>query len=199
MDLADRADRAGPDQLGQQPGLFARLALVAHLRGDLGLLGDLAHLAGLVDRVRQRLLAVDVLAHLHGHDADHGVQVVGRGSHHRVDVLLGFEHLAEIGVVLGVGEFLGETRQDVLVHVAEGHDVDHVLLACATADVANAHAVQSHAGNVELLLGAAWPAPPKTCRGTIAMLAAAAPAVTTARRLNWSVGFMRLSPMRDEG
>ncbi len=42
-------------------------ALVAHLRGDLLLAGDLAQLAGLVDAVRQRLLAEAVLAHLHRH------------------------------------------------------------------------------------------------------------------------------------
>src|SRR3989304_270027 len=30
VDLADRAARPGPDRLSDQPGLFARLALVAH-------------------------------------------------------------------------------------------------------------------------------------------------------------------------
>ena len=43
-------------------------ALVAHLRGDLVLGGHLAHLPGFPDAVRQRLLAVDMLAQLHRRD-----------------------------------------------------------------------------------------------------------------------------------
>ena len=50
----------------------------------------------------KRLLAVDVLAVLHGEQRHRRVHVIGGGDHHRVDVLaLGLEHLAVIFVLLG--------------------------------------------------------------------------------------------------
>ena len=47
MDLADRADRAGLDQLDDAAVVVVGVDLVAHLRGDLGLGGGLADAAGL--------------------------------------------------------------------------------------------------------------------------------------------------------
>ena len=66
-------------------------------------LAALASIRGLVDVVRQRLLAIDVLAGPHGRHGDHRMRVVGRGDHHAVDVLLLVEHLAVVGVELGLG------------------------------------------------------------------------------------------------
>ena len=78
--------------------------LVAHLRDDLVLLGGLHQLADLVDRVRQRLLAVDVLAALDGGHGGHRVGMVGRGDDDRVDLLVHLvEHLAEVAELLGLG------------------------------------------------------------------------------------------------
>ena len=94
----------------------------------------------------QRLLAMDMLAHLHGRDAHDGVLVIRGGHHHGVDVLLGFEHLAEIPVQFGVRETLGIVVQRPLVHVAEGHNV----LARDRPDVTIAHATDTDTCNVEL-------------------------------------------------
>ena len=54
--------------------------------------------AGFVDRVRQRLLAIDVLAHLASPSiAADGVRVVGRADGDRVDLVAHLvEHLAEV-------------------------------------------------------------------------------------------------------
>ena len=57
--LGHVAEAPLPDPLAQQAHVLAGVALVAHLRGDLLRLGQLAELAGLVDVVAQRLLAVD--------------------------------------------------------------------------------------------------------------------------------------------
>ena len=78
------------------------LALVAHLGDDLVLAGRLGDGAGLEHRVRQRLLAVDVLAGPHHGHRDRGVRVVRRGDDDGVDVLLLLEHLAEVEVELGL-------------------------------------------------------------------------------------------------
>ena len=156
MDLADRADHAGLDDLDRaaQP-VFGR-ALVAHLRGHLLLGGHLAHHAGLVDRVRQRLLAVDVLAHLHGHDRGRGVRVVGRADGDGVDLLAHLrEHLAEVVVLLGVGEARRLGVQRVVVDVAEGDDV---AVLAGLAAVAAALAADADAGDVDLPVGqSGWP------------------------------------------
>ena len=74
------ADRPGADQLDAAAEARLGRALVAHLGADALLPRRLAHQPGLEDRVRQRLLAVDVLAHPHRHDRGRGVGVVGRAD-----------------------------------------------------------------------------------------------------------------------
>ena len=95
--LHDVADLALGDHLvGHAPaGVGGRLH--AHGEDLLGLLGRLGDAAGLVDRVRHRLFAVDVLAGLHGVDRHLGVPVVGRGDQDDVDVLV----VKDLAVVLG--------------------------------------------------------------------------------------------------
>ena len=52
---------------------IARLALVAHLGGQFLFRGKLTQDASFMHRLHKRLLAVDMLAHLHGHGGGHGV------------------------------------------------------------------------------------------------------------------------------
>ncbi len=115
MDLAHRADRAGPDPFAGLADAVARVALVAHLRGHARLLGHLGHEPRLADVVRQRLLAVDVLSLPHGRQAHVGVQVIGRGHEHRVDGLFLVQHHAEVFVVgaAEVGRLLGVVLLDL--------------------------------------------------------------------------------------
>ena len=63
-------------------------------------------LARLVDVVRQRLLAVDMVAELHRGHAHGRVHVVGRGDVDRVQPFLFVEHLAPVLVNFGVWETL---------------------------------------------------------------------------------------------
>ena len=62
--VAHRADGAGLDQLDDPSVVVSGVDLGAHLGRHLGLAGGLADDPGLPDAVRQRLLAVDVLAEL---------------------------------------------------------------------------------------------------------------------------------------
>ena len=115
-----------PDRISSTPGAEAQggRPLVAHLGGDLPLDGGLAHQAGLVRRVGQRLLAVDVLPHPHRHQGGGGVGVVGGADHHGVDLWTHlFEQLPEVAVRLRVGKRLGLLPEALAIDVAKGHDV----------------------------------------------------------------------------
>ena len=96
VDLAHVAQGAGLHDFHRPAELIAGRALVAHLGGDLVLLGRLPHQAGFVNVVRQRFLGVAMLAQAHRQDAGVGVRVVGRRHHDGVDVLLPLQHRAEI-------------------------------------------------------------------------------------------------------
>ena len=150
MHLAD-----GPvaDPLDQQAARLEGVALVAHLRDDLVFLGGLGHRAAFGDRVGQRLLAVDVLAVLHGGDRGHGVVMVGRGDHDGVD-LFGHlvEHLAEVAELLRLGMVVERADDAIItpVGVAKGHDI---VAARHGADVAPAHRADADAGDIQLLTG----------------------------------------------
>ena len=73
------------DQLDDAAIVLARVDLDAHLRRDLGLRRRLADLARLPDVVRQRLLAVDVLAVLEGEQGGEGVGVLAGADHDGVE------------------------------------------------------------------------------------------------------------------
>ena len=78
--------------------------LVAHLGRDLIFRRGVGQQVRFPRGARQGLFAVDVLAVLHAQQRDGGVQVIGSGDHHRVDVLaLLVEHLAEVFVLLCLG------------------------------------------------------------------------------------------------
>jgi hypothetical protein len=77
--------------------------LVAHLGRDLVLRRGIPEGVRFEDRVAERLLAVDVLAHPHRHHGRRRVDVVGRADHDRVDVLLLLEHAAEVDVAPAPG------------------------------------------------------------------------------------------------
>ena len=124
--------------------------------------------------MRQRLLAVDVLAHLHGHDGGRGVRVVGRADRHGVDLLAHLvEHLAVVDVTFWPSGTSRACRlASVLVDVAEGDDVAEVA---GLVDVAGALAADADAGDVQLLVGAEPPAQPCRPRAKIPNPATEAP------------------------
>ena len=79
------ADHPGLDPLVGEPGALGGVPLVAHLGGDAGRARGLGQLAAFVERVRQRLLAVDVLARADRRHRRDGVDVVGRADRDGVD------------------------------------------------------------------------------------------------------------------
>src|SRR2546423_15389135 len=75
------------------------MSVIAHLRGHAHFPGHLGHFARFPHVVRQRFLAVHVLALLHRRDRDDGVIMIRRGAEHRVDRFFLFQHLAKIFVL----------------------------------------------------------------------------------------------------
>src|SRR5262249_49909519 len=108
-----------------------------------------AHLPGFVDGVGQRLLAVDVLAEAHRHDAGRGVRMVRRADGDGVE-LLGHlvEHLAVVEVPFRVFEPRGLFVEGVLVDVADGDDLAQTA---GVVDVAVALATDADPGEAEFL------------------------------------------------
>ena len=117
-------------------------------------IGRQAHDPRLVDRARQRLLAIDVFAQLHGRHRGHRVGIVGRADHHGVDLAVQLvEHLAEIDIPLSVRELPVRIFRPALVHVAQRHEV----LAGQLAGVRLALTAGPDDGDVQLLVGRVGP------------------------------------------
>jgi hypothetical protein len=148
VDLAHRPDCPRLDQLDDAAVVLGGVDLRAHLGGHLALAINLLQQAGLVHGMPDRLLAVNVLAAPHGHEADRGVGVLRGPADHGLDVLL-VEHLAEVMVLLCLGKRFGGVGQVAVVHVAQGDDV----LAGALHHVAPAAPAHAHRGDVQLLVG----------------------------------------------
>ena len=118
------ANRAGPDDLRRHADTLMRVALVAHLRRDLVFGGGIEQQACFPRRAGKRLFDVDVLAALHGVQADGGMHVIGYADGAGVDVLAFLvEHDAEI-FVFGRFVELAEVLSGALgVDVAKRNDV----------------------------------------------------------------------------
>ena len=150
MNFMDRADGAGEQQFGAGPGIGGAGILDARLGGALGSEARRLYLARLGNGVRDRLGAIDVL--VHGQAGQHQVRVpvIRRGDDQGIEVLLLLvEHLPEILVQPGVRIELEHRRGELVVEVAQRHD----LFALAAVQVVPAHAADAHAGNCELVAG----------------------------------------------
>src|SRR5437016_4065992 len=95
-DFAHRPDGAVPNPFTEQAGGFRRLVTNCDLSCHASFASDFGKAPRLIDRVRQRLLAKDVFALLHGRRGDGRMQVVGGAHNHGVEVLLLLKQLAEI-------------------------------------------------------------------------------------------------------
>ncbi len=154
MNFLDGADRAVVDVFPIEPQAVAGVALVAHLRDDAGLFGNLGHAPRLENRMGHGLFAINVLAHLHGHDRRRRVDVVGGADDHRINVLvLLLEHLAKVPVDLGLRMLLDGRSGPVQVHVAQGHDI----LTRDALDITAAATANANAGDVEPVVGRILP------------------------------------------
>ena len=145
-----RPDDAGADQFDGPADRLARMRLVAHLRLHFVVRRGMGHHASFVNRMRQRFLAVHVLAQRHGHYGRGGMRVVRSADGDRVDALFPFQHHAEIGVTLGFRKLGKRAVRPALVDVAQRHE-----RAAGCGDVfhlAGAFAADTDSGDIETLV-----------------------------------------------
>ena len=161
LDLGDVAYGPVPDPFAQQADALHGMTLVAHLGRDLGLPGGFCDCPGLEYAVGQGLFAVDVLAQSQGRHSRRGMDVVGGPHDHGVDVLLLFQHDAEIAIAFGVGERLETLGRPDPIHVAESHDV----LADHAGEVPPSLPAHADAGDVELVARSHVPLPAENAAG----------------------------------
>jgi hypothetical protein len=109
----------------------------------------LGEFSGLLNRPGKRLLDVNVLTHLDCHHSDGGVSMVRRRDDDGVDILLLFEHYAEILVFGRIGIFLKYLPRKTPVHVAKR---DYIFFF-AGREVAFAHTAYADGGDIELFAG----------------------------------------------
>ena len=103
MQLLRIPDDSGLDALDRPAQSVLRAALIAHLRGQLFLAGQPAHLARFPDRLRERLLAVNMFAQAHGGDGSRAMHVIRRRDGNGVDRFAHLiEHFAPVAIKLGV-------------------------------------------------------------------------------------------------
>ena len=143
------ADLARPDHFGGLARAFVRVALVAHLRGDLVFVRRLHQLPRFPHRARERFLHVNMLAALHAPHGRGSVHEIGNGHDHGVDIIaLFFEHLAEVFILCGLFVLLEGFGGMLFVHIAERDDV----LRSTAIDVARGLSSGADRGDVEFFV-----------------------------------------------
>src|SRR5262249_45890377 len=96
MRFGDGPDRPALDHFDDEPVIVAGVDLRPHLRRELGFGSGFADDARLPDVMRERLLAVDVLAQLQRRHGGERMRVLGRADDYRVELLCVVVDLAEI-------------------------------------------------------------------------------------------------------
>ena len=118
------ADLAVPDPVAHLLYALARRSLVTHLGSHAVLGSELGEQTRLVNGVRQRLLAIYVLAELHGVGSNKCVRVVRRSAHYGIDLVCDLVvHLAPVPEALCLRETVERALGIVPVRVAEGYDI----------------------------------------------------------------------------
>jgi hypothetical protein len=86
------------------------------------------------DRVRKRLLAIDVTSTLERLNRYYRMGVVRNGYHHRIDIFL-LQQEAKVIIRFGGRKFLCRGAEEFVIDVAQGHDVfagDAIQIVAAT-------------------------------------------------------------------
>jgi hypothetical protein len=151
MNFCDGTQNPGAKQSSRFPQSARRRPLIAHLGDHLLFPGHLAHQAGFINGLGERLLAEAVFAHPHGHQRGHGVGMVGSTDRNGVDLVADFfKHFAEIGIGFGAGEAGGGVSQACPIDITNSH---HPAVPGRILRVAIAFAADSNGRKGQLLVG----------------------------------------------
>jgi hypothetical protein len=150
MDLTHRAEHPFPDLMGCLPHRVVSRVLVTHLGDAVVLLGNLTQPASFPNGPRQRLLAINVLAHLHRRGGNHGVSVIGGRDRDGIELVPHrLEHLAIVDVLIFDLHQRGEAIEKLAVDVAEAN---HFTQAIGGFGVAPPLATDPDAGDLHFFV-----------------------------------------------
>ena len=129
MNFLDLAEDAGLENLRAAAQAVEGAALVAHLHADAAVAGGAVEVVEFPQRAHERLLDVDVDAHLHRGNRDRSVHVVGARNRHRVDAdsACVVEKLTIVGVEGNLGKI--ERRAHLLELSLRGRNLLGVGIA----------------------------------------------------------------------
>ena len=96
--------------------------LCAHLSRDVCLLCRLKHSSGLVHGMRERLLAVNMLAAGNGSESCRCVQMIGRSHDDRIEIL-SIDHPAKIGAHIRLWVLFLRLSQKNAIDITERREV----------------------------------------------------------------------------
>ncbi len=129
--LGDFPQRARLDNFDAPPQRFAGAPLVPHLRHHLAAADQLAQRPGLSHAVRQRLLAINILARPDERPAQRRMPMVRRGNQHRIETRRLLQQFPVVFIcldVLGAGvgpvPFLPGLFDHRRIRIAERHEID---------------------------------------------------------------------------
>ena len=149
MGLPDLPYRATPDIFSYLPYIVIGMSFYAHLGCDFVFLCGKGKLAGLPDRVGQRLLNIDMFTCLHGLQCRQCVGMIRSGNHAGIDILLFIEHLAVIFPFFCFWicfEYFGSI---IPVYITEGHNI----LAHHVPKVHCAFSTDPYTGDIQFITG----------------------------------------------
>src|SRR6266513_3550021 len=128
--------------------IFIRMNLNAHLRSHFGFRSRFTNLARFPDVMRERFLAIDMLAMLQRQHGRKSMCMLAGAHDYCVEILRLIEELAEVSKLFGVRMLRSRRIQVPRVNVAERHDV----LRRDARQIASPASARGDHGNIELII-----------------------------------------------
>ena len=147
VDLANFADHAGLNPFIGQPRPLGGVPLIAHLRHHARVMRGLRQRAALVERMREGLLAIHMLARPNGGHRGEGMNMIGRADRDGIDVRrLLVEQAAKILVSPRLGKRAKRSGRPHVVNVAQRDDIGPIpRMRC---NIAAPHAPGTDSGEI---------------------------------------------------
>ena len=124
--------------------------MIAHLGGDFGFTGGLGQNPRLVNGMRQRFFAIDVLAVLDGCHRNYRMIVIGRTDDNGVNTLFLVQHFAEVFIDFCLGKFLEGVGGVIPVHSSHNATMFSLVISFRSSP---GLAADANAGNIQFVVG----------------------------------------------
>jgi len=153
MPFLNLADGPIPEHLHRHTIRHMRMNLNAHLRNHLRLPRRQDHLPGFIHFMRQRFLAIHMLAFFDRRHRDRGVHMIGGRDIDGIDfIALFFQQFPPVTILTGIGQARRRLIQIILIHITDRH---HVQLAAGqqASHIPAPHPAYTDTGVLQLAVG----------------------------------------------